>query len=193
MTGTQREYRKVSTIAATASVAEAARTMNTEAVGCIVVVDADGRAVGMLTDRDLALRVVGRTCDPATVTVADVMTPEIVSVSPDDDFEAVVDRLKRRGVRRVPVIRDGEPIGMIELDDILQTLAREMHDLGTEARLRYRHSEDAARYDHLREGTEHHLEEIAHRLAFANWFVRKSFVEELDALRDRIRKAVGGD
>jgi len=184
-------YRKATTIPATAPIEEAASAMHTEAVGCLTVVDDDGRAIGILTDRDLALRVIGRTCDPTTTRVSDVMSPEVVSVSQGDHLETIVARMKARGVRRVPVLEDGKPVGMVGLDEVLQTLARELHDLGAEARQRYRHAEVSARYEHLREGTEHRLEEIGHRLAFANWFVRKSFIEELDILRDRLRKAIG--
>lgn len=176
-----------------ASVTEAAKLMSKEAVGCLVCVDADGKAVGVLTDRDLALRVVGRTCDHQTLRVSDVMSTDLVAVSAEDHLEAIVSRMKARGVRRVPVLDDGRPVSLVSLDDVLQLLAGELHDLGTEARQRYRHSTAAARYEHLREGTEHRLEEIGHRLSFANWFVRKSFIDELDSLRERLRKAVGGD
>ncbi|MCA8978469.1 MAG: CBS domain-containing protein [Planctomycetes bacterium] len=180
-------------ISVDAPVEEAAHLMGREAVGCLVCVDADGKAAGMLTDRDLALRVVGRTCDYHTMSVSDVMTTDLVAVSAEDRLETIVGRMKTRGVRRVPVLENDRPVSLVSLDDILQLLAAELHDLGTEARQRYRHSTAAARYEHLREGTEHRLEEIGHRLAFANWFVRKSFVDELDSLRDRLRKAVGGD
>jgi len=181
------------TVPADASIKQAATAMSAEAVGCVIVVDAEGRASGMLTDRDLALRVVGRTCDASTLSAADVMTSDLVTVTADDPLETIVSRMKARGVRRVPVLDDGRPVSMVALDDILQVLAGELHDLGTEARQRYRHSEASARYEHLREGTEHRLEEIGHRLSFANWFVRKSFIDELDALRDRLRKAMSGD
>jgi CBS domain-containing protein len=181
------------TVPVDGSIQEAAQIMSKEAVGCLIVIDEDGRATGILTDRDLALRVVGRTCDAGTLSVSDVMSTDLVAVSADDSLETIVSRMKARGVRRVPLLDDGRPVSLVSLDDILQVLAGELHDLGTEARQRYRHSAAAARYEHLREGTEHRLEEIGHRLSFANWFVRKSFVDELDALRARLRKAMGGD
>ena len=181
------------TIRSDASIHAAAKEMQHEAVGCLVATDTDGKAVGILTDRDLALRVVGRACDPADVTVADVMSTDLVSVAKTDDPETIISRMKARGVRRVPVLDEGKPIAMVVLDDILQVLARELHDLGTEARQRYRHAEAKVRYEHLREGTERQIEELGHRLAFANWFAKQSLVEEIDSLRDRLRKAMGGD
>lgn len=179
------------TIRDDAPIHEAARTMRDEAAGCLVAVDEGGRAVGIVTDRDLALRVVGRACDPAGLLVRDAMSTDLVTVAKDEDPERVIHRMKTRGVRRVPVLEDGAPIAMIALDDILQVLARELHDLGTEARQRYRHAGMQVRYEHLREGTERQLEELGHRLAFANWFAKQSFVDELDDLRERLRKAIG--
>lgn len=179
------------TIREDASIRDAAHAMRDEAAGCLVVVGEDGRAVGVLTDRDLALRVVGRSCDPADLRVRDAMSTDLVTVEKDEDPERVIHRMKARGVRRVPVVEDGKPIALIALDDILQVLARELHDLGTEARQRYRHAATQVRYEHLREGTERQLEELGHRLAFANWFAKQSFVEELDDLRERLRKAIG--
>lgn len=186
-----RLFRPVVSLPSDSLVSEAARTMRMDAVGAIIAVDDEGRAVGILTDRDLALRVVGRTCDPRTTTIADVMSDDLVSATVDDDLEALVARMKRRGVRRIPLLEADRPVGMVALDDVLRVLANELHDLGAEARQRYRHAAAAVRYEHLREDTEHRLEEISHRLAFANWFVRQSFIDELDALRDRLRKSMG--
>lgn len=183
--------RRAITVPADASIRTAAHTMSNEAVGCLVAVDGDGRAVGVLTDRDLALRVVGRTCAIDTLAVSDVMSPELVSVTANDSLETIVSRMKTRGVRRVPVLDDGKAVAMVALDDVLRLLASELHDIGTEARQRYRHADLAARYEHVRESAEHGLEEIGHRLSFANYFVRKSFIDELDALRDRLRKVTG--
>lgn len=185
--------REAFTVSVDAPITDAAQAMSKEAVGCLVCVDANGKAVGVLTDRDLAIRVVGRTCDYRSLKVADVMSTDLVSVSTDDHLETIVSRMKARGVRRVPVLEGGRPVSLVALDDVLQLLAGELHDLGTEARQRYRHSTAAARYEHVREGAEHRLEEIGHRLSFANWFVRKSFIDELDSLRDRLRKAMGAD
>ncbi len=113
------------------SVQTAAQRMGTRNVGTLVVLREGGRPAGILTDRDVAVRVVGRGRDPFTTCVADVMTAELETVSENVTIEDALRRMRSRGVRRLPVVsREGECIGMISLDDILAHIAQEFAVLG---------------------------------------------------------------
>jgi signal-transduction protein with cAMP-binding, CBS, and nucleotidyltransferase domain len=102
------------------TVAEVARLMADRGVGCVVVVDPAGALTGIVTDRDLALRVVGegRT---AEVAVESVMTRDVATVSPHAPVETAAQIMQKRDVRRLPVTEDdGRLHGLIALDDMLR-------------------------------------------------------------------------
>ncbi len=100
-------------------------------VGTLVVVDAAGRPVGILTDRDLTLRVIGLGRDPNIVTVAQVMTRDPATVSEETPIEQALDSMRRHGVRRLPVVgSDGRLAGLLSMDDVLELLIEEFHALG---------------------------------------------------------------
>jgi CBS domain-containing protein len=113
------------------SVRTAAQRMASRSVGMLLVLDTQRRPTGIVTDRDIALRCAGEGRDPATTTVADVMTsaPRVVS-----EMSAVEDALtvmRTHGVRRLPVVNPlGELVGVIALDDILAMLAEELWQMG---------------------------------------------------------------
>jgi signal-transduction protein with cAMP-binding, CBS, and nucleotidyltransferase domain len=130
-------WREPRTISDAAQVLEAAERMASESAGCLVVVDADGRAIGMLTDRDLALRVVARPGAIDALRVGDVMSRPLVSIGLADPLRQALERMEKRGVRRIPVLDgDERPVGLIALDDLLHRLGIELHDLSQEGRSR---------------------------------------------------------
>ena len=110
------------------SAREAARLMKDEDVGVLPVVEADGkdkRLVGMVTDRDIAIRVVaeGRTADDARV--RDIMSGNPRSVRENDNVDEVMELMGREQVRRIPVVDDrGAVVGIIAQADV----AREARD-----------------------------------------------------------------
>lgn len=114
----------------TTSVDGAARLMRDNHVGCIVVVDeVDGRriVVGVLTDRDIVTAVVAPGIDAATLTVDDVMTTDLVTAREDDSLIDLMRNMRRKGVRRVPVVGgQDELIGVVTLDDVLGVLSEEL-------------------------------------------------------------------
>ncbi|HLL65401.1 MAG TPA: CBS domain-containing protein [Micromonosporaceae bacterium] len=95
----------------------AARQMRDADVGAVIVVD--GTAVrGVLTDRDITVRGVAEDLDPRTTRLADVITHDLVAVSPDDDIDTAVELMRTHAVRRLPVL-DGEQLtGVISLGDL---------------------------------------------------------------------------
>ena len=104
------------------SVRDAAQLMADEDVGSLPVVEGGLRLVGMLTDRDLALRVLGGGLDPDVTRVGDVASEDVVTVSPDDDLDDALTLMARAQVRRLPVIvRDNELVGVVAQADVART------------------------------------------------------------------------
>jgi len=105
--------------------------MSNRSVGTLVVIDDENRPMGILTDRDLAVRVVGRGKDAATTQVADVMSEGVYTVTEDLPIEDALSRMRRETVRRLVVVRDdGSLAGIVSLDDILALLTDELRDIG---------------------------------------------------------------
>jgi CBS domain-containing protein len=86
----------------------------------------------MLTDRDLAIRVVAEGRDPGSTTVADVMTSHPLCVREDAPIEMALKSMRAGPCRRVPVVDDDRKlVGIVSLDDILSLLTEEFNDIGT--------------------------------------------------------------
>jgi CBS domain-containing protein len=123
--------REVDIADASESVLEAARRMRERRVGTLVIVDDAGKPVGLLTDRDLALRVVAAGGDPRGMSVGDVMTAHPKTVSESTPIEAALSLMRSGSFRRLPVVNeDGKLVGIVSLDDVLSLLAEEFELIG---------------------------------------------------------------
>lgn len=100
------------------SVLEAARAIDQNRIGAVVV-QHEGRVVGIVTDRDLAVRALGRALDPKATKIAEVMTPSPVTLTPRDTHADAIQLMQRRNVRRIPLVEDERVVGMVTLDDLL--------------------------------------------------------------------------
>ena len=100
-----------------ASITEAARAMSSQDVGPIPVVDGD-RLVGLLTDRDIVVRVVAEGRDPQSTTVGEVASSELATVSPDESLDRALQLLAERQVRRLPVVEGEKLVGIVAQADI---------------------------------------------------------------------------
>ncbi|HTY79065.1 MAG TPA: CBS domain-containing protein [Candidatus Bathyarchaeia archaeon] len=121
----------VVTVSPDATVEEAARLMRTKNVGAVVVVR-DGRPAGILTDRDVAIGVVGRARNPALVEVREVMHKNPTVIPEHAGILDVARLLGKKGVRRLPVVNTrSELTGIISLDDILVLLTNEMSHIAS--------------------------------------------------------------
>ncbi|MDX2825041.1 CBS domain-containing protein [Streptomyces ipomoeae] len=107
----------VVTVRPDASLVEAAQLMRAQDIGDVLVA-ADGRLIGVLTDRDITLRAVADGVDPLTVSAQAVCTPHPVVVGPDDAVSVAVTLMRDHAVRRLPVLEDGHPVGMVSLGDL---------------------------------------------------------------------------
>ncbi|MBD0841611.1 MULTISPECIES: CBS domain-containing protein [unclassified Streptomyces] len=102
-----------------ASLVEAAQLMRAQDIGDVLVADGQ-QVVGMLTDRDIAVRAVADGADPLTVSAQAVCTPDPVVVAPEDPVSAAVALMRRHAVRRLPVVEGGLPVGMVSLGDLAE-------------------------------------------------------------------------
>lgn len=117
------------------SVAEAARVMREQHVGCLVVVEEitedERRVVGILTDRDIVTGMVAEQRDAQSLRVADLMSRDVVSVREEDSMLDALALMRQQRVRRVPVVGARDLlIGILALDDLLGVVAEEMQALG---------------------------------------------------------------
>jgi CBS domain-containing protein len=111
----------------TETVQEAAEKMVQQHVGAIIIVDASGRPVGILTDRDIVCRVLAGRRDPRATPIQEVMSADPVTIRVSGSLDAAVFTMRQKGVRRLPVINEsGKTIGMVSLDDLIVLLAGEL-------------------------------------------------------------------
>ena len=113
--------------AAESSALHAARLMRQHHVGDVVIVedgDSDPSPIGMVTDRDIVIEVLGKELDPARVTLRQIMRTPAVIASTSEDIAQAVERMKAHGVRRIPVVDETCRLaGILSLDDLLKRLA----------------------------------------------------------------------
>ncbi|HEX6176315.1 MAG TPA: CBS domain-containing protein [Candidatus Binatia bacterium] len=119
----------VVTISPDATVLEAAKLMHSKHIGCLVVTD-NSRPTGILTDRDIVLKLVAGEKKPEETTVKNIMTTNPTMVNVNYDVLDAVRLMRDRGVRRLPVIDEHRHLlGIITLDDVLTAFGAELGDL----------------------------------------------------------------
>lgn len=119
-----------------------AKEMREYDVGSVVIVE-DGEPVGVVTDRDLSVRFLseadeihealseGSDSSLSNVTAQDVMTHGVFTVDHDDSIMDVMTEMCGENIRRVPVVEDGELVGIVTLDDFVALLATEFNNLAS--------------------------------------------------------------
>jgi CBS domain-containing protein len=100
-----------------ATVADAAKLMATEDVGPIPVVE-EGRIFGLVTDRDIVVRVVAEGKDPKTTRVSEIASKDLVTISPDEDLDEALRVMAERQVRRLPVVEGDRLVGIVAQADV---------------------------------------------------------------------------
>jgi CBS domain-containing protein len=121
--------RPATTVLASDSVRSAAQRMKLAGLGSLIVVE-DGRPVGIVTDRDLVLEILGKRLDASAVRVGEVMSKPLVTVHQDAPVREAVRLMSRRGVRRLPVLDDkGEVVGVVAADDLAMLAIGELSSL----------------------------------------------------------------
>lgn len=105
-------------MAATEPVSAAAKDMKERGIGTVLVM-AGARLDGLVTDRDITIRVLAENRDPRTTLLGEICSGEVAGLSPDDDLEHAARLLRERAVRRLPVIAGGVPVGVVSVGDLV--------------------------------------------------------------------------
>jgi signal-transduction protein with cAMP-binding, CBS, and nucleotidyltransferase domain len=131
-----RDYeREPVTVAPDAPVREVADRMDEECVGSVVVIDASGAPLGIVTDRDLARRVVAAGRDPEHTRARDVMTDKLQVVERGEPLPRFIELCRTHAIRRVPVVEKGRVVSVVSLDDMLFQIAIAMFSLAEATRV----------------------------------------------------------
>jgi CBS domain-containing protein len=96
---------------------DAARLMKEQDIGDVIVVDGD-RLCGIVTDRDLVVRVMGEGRDPSRTTIGEICSENVKTVSPADPVDEAVHLMRQSALRRLPVTQKGKPVGVVSIGDL---------------------------------------------------------------------------
>ena len=105
------------TISSDATLQDAAREMQSDDIGAVLVTD-NGDVAGILTDRDIVVRAVAEGRDPSSTRVADVATRDVKTLTPDSSVDDAIKIVREQNVRRIPVVEDGRPAGIVSIGDL---------------------------------------------------------------------------
>lgn len=100
-----------------ASVAEAAKSMKQRDIGDVLVMDGD-RLCGIVTDRDIVIRTLAEGKDPKGTPLGEMCSQDLVTVPSDASVEDAVEAVRDRAIRRLPVVDNGRPVGIVSLGDL---------------------------------------------------------------------------
>ena len=125
------------------SIQSAAELMRDNHVGDVVVTEHKDNKhipVGILTDRDIVIEILAENVDTNAITVKDVMSSELICANEDDHVIETVEKMRDKGIRRIPVVnRDGGLEGILAVDDTIELVAELLADLVKLFKHEYRH------------------------------------------------------
>lgn len=132
----------VATIRRDEDIASAAERMRHQHVGDLVVVEQRGVhqiPVGIITDRDIVVSIVAKGVPPSEIRGDDAMNADLLTVHKDSGVETALREMARVGVRRAPVVGDeGELVGILSIDDVLDRLATQLAHISDIVRMERR-------------------------------------------------------
>ena len=99
---------------------KAVKTMNQHEIGCLIVCE-NGKPIGIMTERDLLKRVLEQGKPPTTVKVEEIMSRPVIYGNPSMELEDAARLMFRKKVKKLPIIKDGELVGLITLTDLAKT------------------------------------------------------------------------
>ncbi len=112
------------------SITEACQLMEQNNIGCLIA-EHEGKLCGIVTDRDIALRVTGTKRDPDKTKVQDIMTPDPIRVSVDKDLHHLTVLMHAYHVRRVPIVNGFDTtLGLVTLEDLIAQLGSDISEIG---------------------------------------------------------------
>lgn len=107
------------------TILDAARRLAEQDIGAMPICDSAGNLKGMLTDRDVVVKVIAEGRDPGEVTAGEFAGGTVAAVNPDDSLEAALETMTRQGVRRLPVVEEDDLVGMVSQADLARALPQE--------------------------------------------------------------------
>jgi CBS domain-containing protein len=116
--------KNVVTAEADESVKEAAKRMNLYGIGCLIVVD-KGKVVGILTERDILIKVVEASKNAGKTKVSEIMSTKLVVGSPDMDVVDAARMMLQKKIKKLPVVTDSKLVGLVTFTDIVRTVRME--------------------------------------------------------------------
>lgn len=100
-----------------ATAVDAARAMTEKNIGDVIVLD-DGEVCGIVTDRDIVVRALGKGRDPKSVELKDICSKTLATLEPESKIGDAVQLMRDKALRRLPVIEHGKPVGIVSLGDL---------------------------------------------------------------------------
>ncbi len=105
------------TLSAASTLVDAAIAMRDFDVGAVIVLD-NGQVCGIATDRDIIVRAIANGNYPATTKLGEVCSRELTTVTPSDSADEAVRLMREKAIRRLPVVENGHPVGIVSLGDL---------------------------------------------------------------------------
>lgn len=99
------------------TVEKAAREMSANDIGDVIVCKQD-TLCGIVTDRDITVRVIAEGRDPAATTLGEICSNDVTTLSPDETVADAVRLMREKAIRRIPVVADGKPVGIVSMGDL---------------------------------------------------------------------------
>ena len=109
----------VETVEPSDSAVDAARKMKSADAGAVLIAE-DGELKGILTDRDIVVKAIAEGKNPSKVKVEEIASTDVTTISPDDGIDDAISLMKERKFRRLPVVEEGEAVGVVSLGDLAQ-------------------------------------------------------------------------
>jgi len=123
-------HKPVVKISPETSITEACQLLEQNNIGCLVA-EKDGKLCGIVTDRDIALRVTGAKRNPDLTMVREIMTPDPIRISVDKEVQQLTALMHAYHVRRVPIVNGFDTtLGIVTFDDLIAQFGNDMSELG---------------------------------------------------------------
>jgi CBS domain-containing protein len=180
--------REVVSVRTDADVRAALAQMRSHATGSVVVVDEAGTPQGILTDRDVALRVVARGLDAGATPVSAVMSAPLVACEASRPLDEVVATMRAHGVRRVPIVRGGRLVGLVSYDDLLTTFGEELRMLSRAATRQVHREQRRAQLEQTRKDVGRGLQQTALKLGSLGHEGVRALRRGVGELRSRLHR-----
>ena len=109
---------QIVTLPPSASVMEAGKAMADNDIGNVIVVD-EGAVAGILTDRDIVVRAIAKGTDPTKTRIGEIVSEDVQTLPADASIGDAVRMMSDRAIRRIPVVEDGRPVGVVSIGDLV--------------------------------------------------------------------------